>query len=100
MATTTIDRINELSAEGSRLYREAGDGRRGDAALLRRIKEISLELERLWDLRRQERVGRREGIDLLVDASYEAAYGRDYEESVAPTPVAEPEDEKALAVAA
>lgn len=89
---TTIQRINELSAERGRLYRLAGDGRRGDVAVLRRIKELSQEIGRLWEQRRVERAGRIEGIDLLVDRSYQEAYGRGYEEAVFPTPVAEPED--------
>ncbi len=95
----TIDRINELSEERSRLFRLAGNGRRGDAEVLRRIQQISQELEHLWELRRQERAGRRDGIDLLVDRAYEAAYGSAYEDAVSPARVAEPEGEK-LAVAA
>ena len=88
--TTTIDRINELSAERGRLFRQAGNGRRGDAEVLRRIKEVSEEIGRLWEERRAERAGRRDGIDLLVDRAYQDAYGRGYEEAVFPTPVAEP----------
>ena len=89
--TTTLDRINELSAERARLFRQAGNGRRGDADVLRRIKEVSGEIDRLWELRRAELSGRRQGIDLLVDRVYQGAYGRGYEETVFPTPVAEPE---------
>lgn len=87
-----MERINELSAERGRLYRLAGNGRRGDAEILRQIKAISDEIDRLWEQRRAERAGRREGIDLLVDRVYQRAYGKDYEEAVFPTPVAEPED--------
>jgi len=97
MATTTIERINELSAERGRLYRQAGNGRRGDAEVLQRIKEITDEINRLWEERRTELAGRREGIDLLVDRAYQDAYGRSYEETVFPTPVAEPEDTRVLA---
>jgi len=94
--TTTIERINQLSGERSRLYRLAGNGRRGDAGVQRRIKEISEEIDRLWELRRSERAGHLEGIDLLVDRSYQDAYGRGYEEAVFPTPVAEPEGDRRL----
>jgi len=87
-----MERINELSAERGRLYRLAGNGRRGEVDVLRRIKELSQEIDRLWEQRRVERAGRRDGIDLLVDRSYQDAYGRGYEEAVFPTPVAEPED--------
>ena len=89
---TTIERINELSAERGRLYRLAGNGRRGDVAVLRQVKELTQEIDRLWEERRAQRAGRREGIDLLVDRAYQDAYGRSYEETVFPTPVAEPED--------
>ena len=71
--TTTLDRINELSAERARLFRQAGNGRRGDADVLRRIKEITEEIDRLWELRRAELAGRRQGIDLLVDSVYQRA---------------------------
>ncbi len=88
----TMERINELSVERGRLYRQAGNGRRGDAEVLRRIKQLSDEIDRLWAERRIELAGRREGIDLLVDHVYQETYGRGYEEVVFPTPVAEPED--------
>jgi hypothetical protein len=94
---TTIERINELSAERGRLYRQAGNGRRGDVHVLQRIKELTDEIDRLWAERRSERVGKREGIDLLVDRAYQDAYGRSYEETVFPTPVAEPDDVRELA---
>jgi hypothetical protein len=94
METTTIDRINALTAERAALYRKATNGLRGDRDLLRRIREVSLEVESLWDRRREERAGRREGIDLLVDLSYRHTYGREYEEAVYPTPAAETPPER------
>jgi hypothetical protein len=94
---TTIERINELSAERGRLYGQAGNGRRGDVAVLQRIKELTDEIGRLWTERRMERAGHRDGIDLLVDRAYQDAYGRSYEETVFPTPVAEPDDVRELA---
>ncbi|MEX0786311.1 MAG: hypothetical protein WD939_06720, partial [Dehalococcoidia bacterium] len=96
---TTIERINELTEERARLYRAATNGRRGDADVLQRIHEISQALDELWEQRRRERVGRLEGIDLLVEKAYERAYGPRYEESVRPSPVAEPEVERMLAAA-
>jgi hypothetical protein len=94
---STMERINELSAERGRLYGQAGNGRRGDVAVLQRIRELSEEIDRLWAQRRTERAGQREGIDLLVERAYQDAYGRTYEETVFPTPVAEPDDARAPA---
>jgi hypothetical protein len=94
---TTIDRINQLSSERTRLYSRAGNGRRGDTALLQRIHEIDAELKALWQRRRQERAGRPEGIDLLVERSYEQAYGRGFDDAVAPVPVAEAADARLAA---
>ena len=85
----TIDRINQLSAERARLYREATNGHRGDPEVLVRLHVLDAEIERLWELRRRERAGRRDGIDLLVDRAYEQAYGRRYEDAVSPPKVAE-----------
>lgn len=85
----TMERINQLSAERSRLFGQASNGRRGDPKVLLSIHQLDLELERLWDERRRERAGRRDGIDLLVDRAYEETYGSDYEEAVSPLPVAE-----------
>ena len=82
----TIDRINAFSAERLALYRQASNGHRGDPEVIRRIQEITIELERLWDQRRRERAGRKDGIDLLVDQAYRAAYGRGYEEAISPLP--------------
>jgi hypothetical protein len=95
--TTTIQRINELSAERGRLFSQAGNGRRGDPAVMLRIKEIGQEMDRLWAVRRAELTSRREGIDAVVDQAYQAAYGPDYEEAVFPTPVVEPESERQAA---
>jgi hypothetical protein len=81
---TTMDLINKLSAERSELYRLAGNGRRGDTDIRQRIQDISDELDKLWEQRRKELVGRREGIDGFIDRVYERLYGRDYENAVAP----------------
>ena len=71
----TLTRINELAAERARLFRSASNGSRGDAGVLTKIAVIDGELERLWELRRQERAGRAEGIDRLVEHGYEQIYG-------------------------
>ena len=91
----TIDRINQLSVERGRLYREATNGHRGDPDVLSRVHALDDELQRLWDTRRQERAGRRDGIDLFVDKVYEEAYGRGYEDAVSPPTVAEAADQAA-----
>jgi hypothetical protein len=100
MTPNTIDRINQLTEERLALYRQASNGLRGNAEVRARIAAISAELERLWDQRRQERAGHRDGIDLFVDAVYRSTYGRDYEESIAPSTVGEPEDNRRLIKAA
>ena len=97
--TTTMERIDRLSTERSKLYREALNGAAGDAEIRRRIAQVSSELDTLWDLRRQERAGQREGIDLLVDRSYEQVYGRDFDDAVAPPRIAEAEEEALTAAA-
>ena len=89
---TTIERINELTEERSRLYRLATNGRTGDTKVLQRIAEITRALDLLWEQRRHERVGRREGIDLLVDRVYQEIYGARYEDAIRPPAVGEPED--------
>ncbi len=99
MMTTTMNRINQLSAERSKLYSLALNGRRGDPNVRQRIAETSRELEALWEQRRQERAGRREGIDLIVDRAYERLYGRGYDEAVAPLRPGSPEDEAATLAA-
>jgi hypothetical protein len=73
----TIERINDLAKERARLFRSAGNGRRGDVTVLTKIAIIDQELARLWELRRQERAGRADGIDRLVDVQYERLYGRE-----------------------
>ena len=78
------ERMNQLSEERSELYRQRGNGSRGDVNVLRRIREVGRELDGLWDERRRERIGRLEGIDLLVDRAYARAYGEDYDDAVAP----------------
>ncbi len=87
--TTTIDRIDQLSDQRSRLYRIALDSRRGDEELKQHIQEITAELDQLWDLRRRERIGKLDGIDLLVERSYVQAYGKGYRDAVAPAAVEE-----------
>jgi hypothetical protein len=99
MTTTTIDRINQLSAERSKLYRMARNGHLGNPDLRRRTDEITRELEILWERRRQERAGRREGIDLLVARAYERLYGSDFDDPVAPLRVGSTEDEAATLAA-
>lgn len=99
MATTIMDRINQLSAERSTLYRLAANGHRADPNVRLRVAQVSRELDALWERRRQERAGRREGIDLLVDRAYERLYGPGFADAVAPPHVSEGEDE-ALTLAA
>ena len=84
---TTIERIDKLSNERSRLYRIALESRRGDMELKQRVAKITGELDQLWDLRRRERVGRLDGIDLLVERSYARIYGDDFRDVVAPAAV-------------
>jgi len=99
MATTTIDRINQLSAERSRLYGEASNGHRGDPEVIARLHILDGELQRLWNVRRQERAGRIEGIDLLVESMYRERYGKNYEEVLSPSTVGEPEDRRLVRAA-
>lgn len=96
---TTIDRINQLSAERATLFSLASNGHHGDPRVRQQIVQIGGELESLWNVRRQERAGHLEGIDLLVDRSYRQLYGRDYDDAVAP-PLVGPEEEHAAAIAA
>jgi len=96
--TTTIECINELTAERSRLYRLASNGGR-TPDVMAKIHALTAELEHLWELRRQERAGRVEGIDALIEGQYARIYGRDYEEILAPPTVGEPEDDKLLVAA-
>ena len=93
---TTIERIDKLSNERSRLYRIALESRRGDVEIKQRVAKITGELDQLWDLRRRERVGRLDGIDLLVERSYAQIYGDDYRDAVAPAAVEEEGQQIAL----
>jgi len=84
MASTTIDRINQLSAERSRLYALASDGRRGEPEVLSQIADVTRQLDELWERRRRERAGRPDDIDRLVDREYARLYGPLGEESARP----------------
>lgn len=86
---TTIERIDQLSNERTRLYQIALESRRGDRELKQRVAKITGELDQLWDLRRRERVGKLDGIDLLVERSYVQTYGEDYRDAIAPLAVEE-----------
>lgn len=97
MATLTMERINSLSAKRAELYRTALSG--GGADIRQRIKDVTAELDELWDRRREERVGRLEGIDLLVERSYARVYGSNFQDAVAPPSVSEAEDEVVALVA-
>ena len=93
---TTMERIDQLSEERSRLYRSANSSRRRAPALKERIAKITGELDQLWELRRRERVGHLDGIDLLVERTYARTYGEDYLNTVAPAAVEEEQDAVAL----
>ncbi len=93
---TTMERIDKLSSERSRLYRNTHTSRRSAPKLKQRIAKITGELDQLWDLRRRERIGRLDGIDLLVDRSYVKIYGDDYRDAVAPATVEHEQDAMAL----
>lgn len=97
--TATIVRINKLSAERTKLYGLTSNGHSGDPAMLQRIGEMGRELEQLWDQRRQERAGRRDGIDLLIEHEYQRLYGTGFEEVAVPLLVAATEDEPAVLAA-
>lgn len=88
-----MDRINQLTKERQELFRQASNGRRGDPGVMLRVKQLDQELERLWDLRRKERIGKLEGIDAVIDNVYRQTYGPRYEEGFRPTPVEEPSNE-------
>ena len=92
MFATTMEMIGRLTTERSALYQNASTGA-GDQGVRQRVREIASELEGLWNLRRQERAGTREGIDLLVHNVYQRLYGPTYESVVRPPAVAEAEDE-------
>lgn len=93
---TTIERIDKLSTERTHLYRIGRKSRRGKGDLKRRVAQITAELEQLWDLRRRERIGRPDGIDLLVERSYTEIYGDDYRDAVTPIVVEDERDQVAL----
>lgn len=93
---STMSRINRLTAKRAKLYSRASSGRKSGATLREQIRRISAELEQLWDLRRTERVGHLDGIDLLVERSYTKIYGSRYADAVAPPTVSEAENEVAL----
>ena len=97
MTTLTMERINGLAAKRAELYRTAST--RGGAGVRQRIKSLTAELDELWDQRRQERIGKLEGIDLLVERSYAQLYGSNFQDAVAPPSVSEAEDEVAALVA-
>lgn len=90
MESKTLERINELTSERAELFRKAGVGRAGDRTIMTRVHGIDSELEELWELRRRERSGVLEGIDLVIEREYERIYGKDFR----PVPVAEPDDHK------
>ena len=92
---TTMERIHELSAERSRLYRLVDGDRRRDATVRSRTQDLDREIDALWVERRRERAGQHEGIDLFVDRAYQRIYGPDYDDVVAPHRVDAIEEEKA-----
>ena len=89
MRSVTMERINQLSAERSRWYAQATNGHRRES--VRRVREVSQELEVLWDRRREELAGHRDVIELLVDRAYERVYGAGFDDVVGPARVDEPE---------
>ncbi len=93
---TTMQRIDKLSSERSRLYSSTHTSRRAAPKLKQRIAKITGELDQLWELRRSERIGRLDGIDLLVDRSYKQTYGDGYRDAVAPAAVEEEGQQIAL----
>jgi hypothetical protein len=78
--TDTMEEINSVSVERAELYRQATNGHRGDAAVLARIKQLDVRLSSLWERRRRERAGRRDGIDRMIERSYQITYGLNFEE--------------------
>ena len=85
-----LELINRLSSERGTFYRLAANGHRGDPIVIRRIHEIGQQLEEIWELRRRERVGQRDGIDLLIVLADEATYGA--EDAASTAGVGEDED--------
>ena len=97
MTTLTMERIDSLSAKRAELYSIALSG--GGAGVRQRIKDVTAELDDLWDRRRKELVGHLEGVDLLVERSYAQIYGSNFQDAVAPPRVSEAEDEVVALVA-
>jgi hypothetical protein len=91
--TNTMERINQLSAERASLYRQVSNGGRGKGELMARIKQIGAEIDALWEQRRVDRIGKREGIDLVIDRVYEHTYGKGYEDVAVPAAVSEADEE-------
>ncbi len=98
MKTNVMGRINRLTAERARLYFHAGRDR-ADFYGRRRLLELDRELELLWDARRQERAGRREGIDLIIDRIYAGVYGPAFDDTPARNLVEESGDRALLGAA-
>ena len=99
MQIGTMERINQVTAERAELFRLGSNGRRGNPKLKLRVAQLGKEIEALWEQRRQERAGVREGIDLLVDRAYASVYGADFENTVAPPSVGDAEEEAAVVAA-
>lgn len=68
--STTVDRINYLAQERSRLYLEAGRRSLEDHEL-QRLADLDRQLAELWQIRRRELVGRRDYLIALVEAAYQ-----------------------------
>ena len=98
MTTLTMERINTLTAQRAEFYRAALNGG-GGAGVRQQIKNLTAELADLWDRRREERVGRLEGVDLLVERSYAQLYGKSYQDALAPARVSKTEDDVVALVA-
>ncbi len=96
---TSLERINQLTQERSQLY-QIQDGRRRNPAFKSLIAKIGGELDRLWNQRRTERAGQREGNDLLIERSYERAYGPGFDDAVSPAAVESEVDDVAVTLAA
>jgi hypothetical protein len=86
-----MERINQLSAERANLYRQVSNRGRGKSDIMVRIKQIGAEIDALWEQRRVDRIGKREGIDLVIDRVYEHTYGKGYEDVAVPAAVSDAE---------
>ncbi len=97
---TSLEHINQLTETRAELYK-AQEGQRRDPGFRSLIAKIGSELDALWNRRRQERAGHREGIDLLVERSYERAYGQGFDDVVSPIAVeSQVDDDGAVTLAA